>query len=109
MIRGKYLGVGRVLETGYTYQEGVPRGDYNLDNPTGYMTGQWINVEVLEGKMYFNKWYGPGEIIRGIWSYGGDVGIVGKPKAGDLVGYYAEGYAKIWENVSNNSVREKRA
>lgn len=108
MMCGKHLGVGRVLETGYAYQEGAPRGDYNPDNPTGYMTGQWINVEVLEGKMYFNKWYGPGEIIRGVWSYGGDVGIVGKPKVGDLVGYYAEGYAKIWEKVSNNSVREKR-
>lgn len=82
--------------------------EYNPDNPSGWMTGQWINVEVLEGKMYFNKWFGPGETIRGVWSYGGDVGIVGKPKVGDLVGYYEEGYAKIWEKVSNNSVKEKR-
>jgi len=100
MIREKYFGVGRVLKTGYAYEEGTNR--YNPDNLTGYKTGQWIDVEVLEGEMYFNKWYGPGEIIRGIWSYGGDVGIIGKPQVGDLVGYYEEPYCQIWEKTKYN-------
>jgi len=38
MIRGKYFGVGRVLKTGYAYQEGIDRSEYDPDNPTGWMT-----------------------------------------------------------------------
>jgi len=106
MIRRNYLGIGRVLRTGYSYMDGVDPSEYDPDNPTGYMTGQWIDVEVIEGKMYFNKWFSPKEIIRGIWSYGGDVGIVGKPREGDLVGYYEQEYAKVWEKISDNSIRE---
>ena len=96
-----YFGIGCILKTGYSYQEGIDPSVYDPDNSTGYLTGQWIDVEVLEGKMYFNRWYGKGKIIRGVWSYGGDVGIVGKPKVGDLVGYYEEGYCKIWEKLQD--------
>ena len=60
------------------------------------MTSQWIDVEVIEGVMASHS---QGEVIRGVWSYGGDVGIVGKPQVGDLVGYYRDGYCQIWEKV----------
>jgi len=96
---GKYLGIGRVLATGYACQKGVPRREYHRDNPTGYMTGQWIDVQVAEGVMDFNGLHSEGEVIRGVWSYGGDVGIAGKPQVGDLVGYYREGYCQVWEKL----------
>ena len=39
------------------------------------------------------------DILRGIWAYGGDIGIAGRPKVGGTVGYYEENYAKIWERI----------
>jgi hypothetical protein len=59
---------------------------------------------VIEGKM---GCIDPGTIIRGVWSYGGDTGIVGKPKEGDLVGYYEASYCDIWEKIDNKSSVEK--
>lgn len=102
LVRGQYLGVGRVLNTGYAYE--FDPSEYDPDNPTGYNTGQWIDVEVIEGKIGCRD---PGTIIRGVWSYGGDTGIVGKPKVGDLVGYYETQYCNVWEKIENKSVREK--
>jgi len=92
----KYSGIGRVLATGYNY-EGVP--ETHGYNPTGYMTGQWIDVEVLEGVMEFNGFHSPGEVIQGVWSYGGDVGVAGRPQVGDIVGYKRDGYCQIWEKL----------
>ena len=104
--RSKYLGIGRVLATGYTYEKGVPKREYDRDNPTGYMTGQWIDVQVVEGVMGFNGAHSEGEVIRGVWSYGGDVGIAGKPQVGDLVGYYDEPYCQIWEKLEGLAAGE---
>jgi hypothetical protein len=102
LVRGQYLGVGRVLNAGYAYE--FDPSEYDPDNPTGYNTGQWIDVEVIEGKMGCRD---PGTIIRGVWSYGGDTGIVGKPKEGDLVGYYEAPYCNIWEKIDNKFGVEK--
>ena len=101
-ITGKFHGIARVLETGWK------RGTiYEKDNPSGFATGQWINVEVIEGAVYLNGPFYPGDNIIGIWSYGGDTGIIGKPKKGDLVGYYEEYPAKLWEKIENIEVPNK--
>ena len=97
LICGKYAGVGRVLDTGYAYAEGLSSSDYAVDNPTGYRTGQWIKVQVLEGAM---GGYRKGEKIERIWSYGGDTGIIGKPQIDDIVGFYYDMYAQLWEKLS---------
>jgi hypothetical protein len=46
LLRGKFNCLGKVTASGYKY-DGSPR-DYEMNNPTGYMTGQWIDVEVTE-------------------------------------------------------------
>ncbi|MBA7662304.1 hypothetical protein ES703_70332 [subsurface metagenome] len=97
LICGKYAGVGRVLDTGYACAEGLSSSDYDADNPTGYNTGQWITVQVIEGAM---GGYHKGEKIERIWSYGGDTGIIGKPQIGDIVGFYYGRYAELWEKLS---------
>jgi hypothetical protein len=96
-IRGKYHGIARVLKTGWETDR-----DYDVDNKTGYNTGQWIDIEVIEGVVFFNKPYYPGEVIKGIWSYGGDTGIVGKPEKGDLVGYREVLPCLFWEKIEKN-------
>jgi len=105
LIRGKYYCLGRVTGSRYTYQEGTSASDYNPDNPTGYCTGQSIDVEVVEvceiPCVFSRRVYRVGEIIEGFWSYGGDNGIVGKPKVGDIVGYFEEPYANTWEKVES--------
>jgi hypothetical protein len=102
LLRGKFNCLGQVTASGYKY-DGPPR-DYDMNNPTGYMTGQWIDVEVIEVSsvpaLYSKKIFNPGEFIQGFWSYGGDDGIVGKPQVGDVVGYYEAKYAHVWEKVS---------
>jgi hypothetical protein len=102
LVCGKYAGVGRVLDTGYKYAEGQPPSGYNADNPTGYRTGQWIAVEVIEGAMGS---YRKGEEIKVIWSYGGDTGIIGKPQIGDMVGFYYDYYASLWEKLNPEQLK----
>jgi hypothetical protein len=102
LICGKYAGVGLVLDTGYKYAEDRSPSDYNADNPTGYETGQWITVRVIEGAMGSHR---KGAKIEGIWSYGGDTGIIGKPQIGDIVGFYYGHYAKLWEKLTPLQVR----
>lgn len=97
LICGKYAGIGRVLDTGYACAEGLSSSDYDADNPTGYNTGQWITVQVIEGAM---GGYHKGDTIERIWSYGGDTGIIGKPQTGDIIGFYYAMYAELWEKLS---------
>lgn len=99
LICGKYAGIGRILDTGYDYAEGLSSSDYDADNPTGYNTGQWITVQVIEGIMGS---YRKDEKITKIWSYGGDTGIIGKPQIGDIVGFYYDYYAQLWEKLASN-------
>jgi len=99
LIYGRYAGIGRVLESHYLEEESGSYGSYEPDNPTGFRTGQCINVQVIEGVVYRREIFHQGEIVEGICSYGGDVGIVGKPQVGDIVGFYFGYYVQIWENV----------
>jgi len=99
LIYGRYAGIGRVLESYYLKEESGPYGSYDPDNPTGFRTGQCIKVQVTEGVVCRREVFHQGEIVENICSYGGDVGIVGKPQVGDIVGFYFGYYVQIWENV----------
>jgi len=98
LIYRKYAGTGRVLNS-YYLDESSDYGAFDPDNPTGYRTGQCIDVQVIEGVVYRRKEFYPGEIVEGICSYGGDVGVAGKPKVGDIVGFYLGYYAQVWERI----------
>ena len=94
-FEGKYMGIVQVIATGW---ETGP--DYDPDNKTGYATGQWIDIRVVSGKCReYDGFVEVGDIRRGIQSYGGDWMIVGKPQVGDYVGFYIEGYSKVWEKI----------
>ena len=101
LIAGKYNYLGRVVATGYRRDPGSPANDPN--NPTGWSTGQWIDIVILEVSSippkFSRKIYRTGETVTGFWSYGGDDGIVGKPSVGDVVGYFEEPYVRIWEKT----------
>jgi hypothetical protein len=99
LICGKYTGVGLVLDTGYKYYEGSSASDYDADHPGGFNTGQWIIVQVTEGIM---SSYPKGITTNRVWSYGGDTVIIGKPKIGNIVGFYWGFYAQIWEKLAPN-------
>lgn len=99
LIYDRYVGIGRVLESYYREEESGPYGNYDPDNPTGFRTGQCIKVQVTEGVVYRREIFHQDDIVEGICSYGGDVGIIGKPKVGDIVGFYFGYYVQIWENV----------
>lgn len=89
-----YRGTAKVIATGSLDGDG-----FRPDNPTGYKTGQWIEVRVLsktlqtsEGSRVWKR----GETFR-TSSYGGDVGIAGKPGVGDEVHCYSGNYAVVFE------------
>ncbi|MFQ6052370.1 MAG: hypothetical protein ACE5K4_11865 [Candidatus Hydrothermarchaeota archaeon] len=88
--KNKYTGIGRVLASGYKYPEGEDPREYERYEYEVYKTGQWIDLEVIDGVMYFNRLFHKGEIIKGIWQCGetdGIVEIMDELKTGDTVGY----------------------
>lgn len=104
LIYGKYAGIGRVVDTRHfdTYEvEGY--GNFDQDNPDGYATGQCIDVLITKGVADRKRSFYRGEVVKDICSYGGDVGIIGKPQIGDIVGFRIGYYAQIWEKVDLSS------
>jgi hypothetical protein len=94
LIFGKYILIACVTDTRYS-----PEGDFDPDNPTGYATGQIIDIVIIDSVACYDGDYEggcAGDTIEGIYSYGGDTGIIGKPQAGDLVGWRLGNYASIW-------------
>lgn len=77
-----FTGIARVLDAGW--EEGPT---FDRDEEGGFGTGQWITVEIVEGVVHFNQPFFPGDVVAGIFSYGGDTAIRGRPAVGDLVGY----------------------
>ena len=65
-----YVGIGRVVATGYRYPEGEDPREYEKDEYEYYKTGQWLDIKVLDGVMFFNRPFHQGEIIKGIWPCG---------------------------------------
>ncbi len=100
LIYGRYSGIGIVMDS-YYLDEGTGHGGYLPDNPTGFRTGQCLKVEVTQGVVIQRGIYKQGEIVDNICSYGGDVGIIGKPQKGDIVGFYLGCYVQIWEKVES--------
>ncbi len=98
LIYGRYSGIGIVMDS-YYLDEGTGHGGYEPDNPTGFRTGQCIKVQVTKGVVCSIEVYKQDEIVDRICSYGGDVGIIGKPQIGDIVGFYLGYYVQIWEKV----------
>lgn len=113
LLFGKYNCIGRVTNTGVRRDSDAPPIWYDKNNPTGYLTGQWIDVQVTEvtnvpakySKAIFHK----DEQIKGFWAYGGDNGIAGNPGKGDLVGYFEDMYAHVWEKIAEEGAPSKRA
>lgn len=94
-----YSAIGRVLDTGYGEGE-----EFDEDRENGYCTGQWIDVEIIYGLVNIdNRSYCRSDVISGIWSYGGDTVIVGKPQRGDIIGYYEGFYSHVWEKINTRS------
>jgi hypothetical protein len=98
LINEKYTGICRVLNTRY-----LDNDTYDKDNPMGFRTGQCIDVEVIDGVVYCGKAFRKGDVVNNICSYGGDIGVVGKPQIGDTVGFYFDHYAEVWEKVEVSS------
>ncbi|GAI08804.1 unnamed protein product [marine sediment metagenome] len=104
LIYGKYAGIGRVVDTRHFDAYGVEGyGNFDQDNPDGYATGQCIDVLVTKGVVDRRHSFYRGEVVKDICSYGGDVGIIGKPQIGDIVGFRIGYYAQIWEKVDLSS------
>lgn len=98
---GEYAAKGRILATGYECRPGTKESDYFRDHPGGFATGQWIDVEIVEGAVGNGGTHGPGEVIRHIHSDGGDVNIVGKPQVGDMVGYQHGTFTLSWVKLED--------
>jgi len=94
LIFGKYTLLARVLDTSYTIED-----EFDPENPDGYATGQSIDILIIDDVACNGNKCRKGEIIRGIFSNGGDTVIVGKPKVGDAVGHRLGDYASIWEKI----------
>ncbi len=75
--RGRYFGIGRVVETGYTEPFGPIAGG----------TGRWIAIEMLEGVSYWNRPYYAGETIPAVRPMESSVEVDPTLAVGDLVGY----------------------
>lgn len=103
LLLGKYHCIGKVLRTGVKKDVDAPPIWYDKNNSTGYLTGQWIDVEVIETTSVPAKYSGTlfttGQVIEGFWAYGGDNGIAGNPQKGDRVGYFEGNYAHVWEKI----------
>ena len=93
LIFSKYMLIACVIDTSYSTEY-----DFDPENPDGFATGQIIDVVVIDDIVgYGGK--REGELIEGIYSYGGDTMIVGKPQTGDIVGWRLGYYASIWEKI----------
>lgn len=112
LLFGKYNCIGRVTNTGVRRDSDAPPIWYDKNNPTGYLTGQWIDVQVTEATdvpaKYSQKIFQENELIEGFWAYGGDNGISGNPARGDLVGYFEDRYAHVWEKIADDSAPAQR-
>jgi len=88
----EYTAVARVLRSEFYYPPGDDPRNYERFEYEYYKTGQRIDVEVIDGQIYFDQLYFKGDRITGIWGCDetdlGYVQILGKPEVGDLVGYY---------------------
>ena len=89
---GEYTAIARVLRSEFYYPPGEDPRLYERFEYEYYKTGQRIDVDVIDGQMYFDQVYYKGDRITGIWGCAetdlGYVQIFGKPEVGDLVGYY---------------------
>jgi len=90
----KFLGLGVVFKS---WGDGKP-------DARGYNPGCSISVKVIAGRMRpgrNTKWAGPGRTLDAC-SCGGDIGVLGQPVRGSLVGYYERGCCMVFEVIEDD-------
>jgi len=102
----EYNGIGRAVETSLRYPDEYSTSDQSID------------IEVIDGEMYYDRIYHKGELIIGVWEQAKDFEyfeVRGRPTIGDTVGYYTH-YVKpgmevhVWEKIEcNQGTRELKA